>query len=53
MSDEIVREFLVEGNENLDTLDREIAQLEKEPQNRATLASEFRTIYTITAPADS
>jgi two-component system, chemotaxis family, sensor kinase CheA len=48
MSDEIVREFLVEGNENLDRLDRELVQLEKDPQNRATLASVFRTIHTIT-----
>lgn len=47
MSDEIVREFLVEGNENLDTLDRELVQLEKDPQNRAALASVFRTIHTI------
>src|ERR1700723_2366555 len=47
MSDEIVREFLVEGNENLDTLDRELVQLEKDPQNRATQASVFRTIHTI------
>jgi len=47
MSDEIVREFLVEGNENLDTLDRELIQLEKDPHNRATLASIFRTIHTI------
>jgi chemotaxis protein histidine kinase CheA len=47
MSDEIVREFLVEGNENLDTLDRELIQLEKDPRNRATLASVFRTIHTI------
>jgi hypothetical protein len=27
MSDEIVREFLVESNENLDSLDRELVQL--------------------------
>ncbi len=47
MSDEIVREFLVEGNENLDALDRELIQLEKDPRNRATLASVFRTIHTI------
>ena len=47
MSDEIVREFLVEGNENLDTLDRELIELEKDPHNRATLASVFRTIHTI------
>jgi|GEM_PF-1634066 two-component system, chemotaxis family, sensor kinase CheA len=47
MSDEIVREFLVEGNANLDTLDCELIQLEKDPHNRATLASVFRTIHTI------
>src|SRR5579863_2565472 len=47
MSDDIVREFLVESNENLDLLDRELIHLEKEPTNRNTLASVFRTIHTI------
>jgi two-component system, chemotaxis family, sensor kinase CheA len=47
MSDEIVREFLVESAENLDLLDRELVQLEKDPGNRATLASVFRTIHSI------
>ena len=47
MSDEVVVEFLVESNENLDRLDRELVQLEKDPGNRATLASIFRTIHTI------
>jgi two-component system, chemotaxis family, sensor kinase CheA len=47
MSDEIVREFLLEGNENLDTLDRELVELEQDPRNQATLASVFRTIHTI------
>ncbi len=47
MSDDIVREFLVESNENLDSLDRELIQLEKNPTDRATLASVFRTIHTI------
>src|ERR1700682_1172204 len=47
MSDDIVREFLVEGNENLDLLDREFVQLEKDPANRDTLASVFRTIHSI------
>jgi len=47
MSDDIVREFLVESNENLDLLDRELVQLEKEPTNRDKLASIFRTIHTI------
>ena len=47
MSDDIVREFLVESNENLDLLDRELVQLEKDPKNRERLASVFRTIHTI------
>jgi two-component system, chemotaxis family, sensor kinase CheA len=47
MSDEIVREYLVESAENLDLLDRELVRLEKDPRNRDTLASVFRTIHTI------
>jgi two-component system chemotaxis sensor kinase CheA len=47
MSDDIVREFLVESGENLDLLDRELINLEKDPGNRNTLASIFRTIHTI------
>jgi two-component system, chemotaxis family, sensor kinase CheA len=47
MSDDIVREFLVESNENLDTLDRELVLLEKDPQNKNILGSVFRTIHTI------
>src|SRR5690349_9531593 len=47
MSDDIVREFLVESNENLDLLDRELIRLEREPTNRDTLAGVFRTIHTI------
>src|SRR5580658_8897716 len=47
MSDDIVREFLVESDENLDLLDRELIHLEKDPRNRDTLASVFRTIHTI------
>ena len=47
MSDEIVREFLVESAENLDLLDRELVRLEKDPHNRDTPASVFRTIHTI------
>jgi two-component system chemotaxis sensor kinase CheA len=47
MSDDIVREFLVESNENLDLLDRELVFLEKEPQSREKLASVFRSIHTL------
>ena len=48
MSDtEIVKEFLVESYENLDRLDQDLIALEKDPGNRETLASVFRTIHTI------
>jgi two-component system chemotaxis sensor kinase CheA len=46
-ADEIVQEFLVESYENLDQLDRDLVQLEREPQSRDLLASIFRTIHTI------
>jgi chemotaxis protein histidine kinase CheA len=45
--DDIVREFLVESNENLDQLDRDLVALEKEPKAEDILASIFRTIHTI------
>jgi len=45
--DDIIREFLVESNENLDQLDRDLVTLEKDPTAREVLASIFRTIYTI------
>jgi two-component system, chemotaxis family, sensor kinase CheA len=48
MSDlEIIKEFLIESYENLDRLDRDLISLEKDPDNRETLASVFRTIHTI------
>ena len=47
MSDEIVREFLVESNEKLDVLDRELVQLEEDPTNRERLASVFRNIHNL------
>lgn len=45
--DEIVKEFLVESHENLDRLDRDLVTLEKEPADKHTLASIFRTIHTL------
>jgi chemotaxis protein histidine kinase CheA len=45
--DDIVKEFLVESNENLDQLDRDLVALEKDPTAREVLASIFRTIHTI------
>ena len=48
MSDEdIVKEFLIESYENLDRLDQDLIVLERDPGNRETLASIFRTIHTI------
>jgi two-component system, chemotaxis family, sensor kinase CheA len=46
-SDDIVKEFLVESYENLDRLDRDLLALEKNPSDRETLGSVFRTIHTI------
>src|SRR6185369_15741365 len=48
MSDvEIVKEFLVESYENLDRLDRDLLELEKDPTASEIVASIFRTIHTI------
>ena len=44
---EIVREFLIESNENLARLDQEIVALEHQPNDTALLASIFRTFHTI------
>ena len=45
--DEIVKDFLIESNENLDRLDQELVRLESEPTSTELLASVFRTIHTI------
>jgi len=45
--DDIIREFLVESNENLDQLDHDFVALEKDPKAQDILASIFRTIHTI------
>jgi two-component system chemotaxis sensor kinase CheA len=47
MDDGIVKEFLVESYENLDRLDRDLVDLERDPSSRETLGSVFRTIHTI------
>ena len=44
--DDIIREFLIESNENLNRLDTEIVDLERNP-TADRLASIFRTIHTI------
>ena len=45
--DDIVKDFLIESNENLDRLDQELVKLESEPSSKELLASIFRTIHTI------
>jgi two-component system chemotaxis sensor kinase CheA len=44
---EIIREFLIESNENLARLDQEMVELEQRPKDPALLGSIFRTIHTI------
>jgi two-component system, chemotaxis family, sensor kinase CheA len=44
---DIVKEFLVESYDNLDRLDRDFIDLEKDAENKDTLSSIFRTIHTI------
>jgi chemotaxis protein histidine kinase CheA len=44
---DIVKDFLVESYENLDQLDRDLVQLEQDPDSAKVLGSIFRTIHTI------
>ena len=45
--DTIIKEFIVESNENLDQLDRDLVQLEREPASRELLGRIFRTVHSI------
>ncbi len=45
--DEITQEFLIESNELLDQLDRDLVDLEKDTGSKELLARVFRTIHTI------
>ena len=47
MFEEEIREFLIESNENLANLDREIVELEQHPEDAELISSVFRTIHTI------
>ncbi len=49
--DQVVRDFLVESQENLERLDSEFVVLENDPNNKELLASIFRTIHTIKGSA--
>ncbi len=44
---EIVGEFLMESHENLDQIDRDLVELEREPGSRDLISRIFRAIHTI------
>src|SRR6185295_10876394 len=48
---EVIREFLIETHENLAQLDLDLVTLEKDPTERETLASVFRTLHTVKGTA--
>ncbi len=48
---EVVREFLLETQENLAQLDLDLVTLEKDPTERETLARVFRTLHTVKGTA--
>src|SRR5271156_3348886 len=48
---EVIREFLLETQENLAQLDLDLVTLEKEPTERETLARVFRTLHTVKGTA--
>jgi two-component system chemotaxis sensor kinase CheA len=45
--DELLRDFLTETHESLDTVDVELVRFEQEPNNAEILASIFRLVHTI------
>src|SRR5215470_2817815 len=45
--DELLREFLTETNESLDTVDVELVRFEREPNNAKILDNIFRLVHTI------
>jgi two-component system chemotaxis sensor kinase CheA len=48
---EVLREFLLETHESLAQLDLDLVTLEKEPQEKETLARAFRTVHTVKGTA--
>jgi two-component system chemotaxis sensor kinase CheA len=45
--DELLRDFLTETHESLDTVDVELVRFEQEPNNAEILANIFRLVHTI------
>jgi two-component system chemotaxis sensor kinase CheA len=48
---EVIREFLIETQENLGQLDLDLVSLEKNPSERETLSRVFRTLHTVKGSA--
>src|SRR5450755_4015780 len=44
---EITREFLIEGNDQLDEMDSVLIELEKSPDSKEALSTIFRVIHTM------
>ncbi|MBS1834437.1 MAG: chemotaxis protein CheW [Acidobacteria bacterium] len=44
---ELIKEFLIESNENLSKIDQQMVEIERNPEDAELLASIFRTIHTI------
>ena len=45
--DDLLREFVTETNESLDTVDVELVRFEREPNNTEILGNIFRLVHTI------
>src|SRR4051812_28576470 len=45
--DEIIKEFLVESSDNLDQMDRDLVDLEKDPESSELLGRIFRAVHTV------
>ena len=48
--DDLLREFLVESAEHLDTVDAELVRFEQDPNNQQILRNIFRLVHTIKGP---
>src|SRR6202022_1429071 len=47
LMDDLLREFLTETNESLDTVDNQLVRFEQEPNNAKILDNIFRLVHTI------
>jgi len=45
--DEVLREFVTEALDSVESVDRELVRFEQEPSNAATLANIFRLVHTV------